>query len=429
MLTKLATVVAAAAAMLGLVGAADVPDDPYAWLEEIEGSRALEWARAENARTLGILEKDPRFATLSEEAHTILTSPSRLPLGEIHRGAVYNFWQDETHVRGVWRRASFESYRQGKPGWETLIDFDQLARDEKENWVAGQIVCLEPEHRHCMVELSRGGGDTSTWREFDTTTRRFVPAGFALPEAKSNLDWFDADTLVVGTDWGAHSLTTSGYPRIVKVWRRGTPLAAARMLFEGQTTDVAVQPSIDQDAGIAQAFIVRSVSFFESEYYYAPNLDTPAKLPLPRNADLRGVLDGRAIVTLREPWQYRGHDYPNGAIVAYAPRGGAAELVFAPRDTQSVENVGIGDTGLVVQYLDNVSGRAARIVRNGEGRWLPQDVALPQNGVVKLVSAGGGTDAALLSFESLTAPPTLHYITVTNDIENVLRRTGGLRCK
>jgi prolyl oligopeptidase len=272
---------------------------------------------------------------LHEEARTILTSPSRLPLGEIRGGAIYNFWQDETQLRGVWRRASVESYRKGKPEWETLIDFDRLATDEKENWVAGEIICLEPEHRHCMVELSRGGGDTSTWREFDATTRRFVPGGFALPDAKSNLDWFDEDTLVVGTDWGAHSLTTSGYARTVKVWRRGSPLSAARTLFDGDTTDVAVRPFIRHDGGTAQPFVVRGVSFFESEYYYAPGLGAPVKLPWPRNSDIEGMLDGRAIVTLRERWSYGGRDYPNGAIVAYALRGGAAELVFAPSETHS----------------------------------------------------------------------------------------------
>src|SRR5262245_18505959 len=144
-------VVAATVATFALTFAvaADVSVDPYVWLEEIEGAKALDWARAENARSLPVLEKDPRFATLREEARKILTSPSRLPLGQIHRGSIYNFWQDDTHVRGVWRRASVDSYRAGKPQWQTLIDFDQLAKDDNENWVAGQIVCLEPEHRHC----------------------------------------------------------------------------------------------------------------------------------------------------------------------------------------------------------------------------------------------------------------------------------------
>ena len=147
---------------------AEQPADPFGWLEEIEGAKALDWARAENARTLPVLEGDPRFAQMRAEARSILTSPTRIPTGSIHNGAVYNFWQDDRHVRGVWRRASVASYRTGKPAWETLIDFDQLAKDEGENWINGQVACLSPEYRLCMVEMSRGGSDSSTWREFDT---------------------------------------------------------------------------------------------------------------------------------------------------------------------------------------------------------------------------------------------------------------------
>jgi prolyl oligopeptidase len=191
---------------------------------------------------------------------------------------VYNFWQDERHVRGIWRRASIESYRAGKPAWETLLDFDQLARDEGENWISNRFVCLAPEYRHCLVELSRGGGDTSTWREFDTAARAFVKDGFALPEAKSDVSWVDRNTLLVGTDWGDGALTDSGYPRIVKVWRRGTPLQQATPLLEGRKEDVAVRSFVDQDGG-ARPFIVRNVSFFESEYYYAPGLAKPTRCP------------------------------------------------------------------------------------------------------------------------------------------------------
>ena len=262
---------ASAAAIFACPVVAQEASDPFAWLEEIEGARALDWARAENARSLPVLESDPRFAPMREEARAILTSPARIPTGAIHNGAVYNFWQDDVHVRGLWRRASVESYRKGAPHGKRCIDFDKLAKDEGENWVSGQFVCLSPEYRHCMVELSRGGGDTSTWREFDTSTKAFVRDGFALPEAKSDLSWVDADTLIVGTDWGPGSLTNSGYPRIVKAWRRGTALAGASTLFEGSKQDVAVRSFVDQDDG-AQPFVLRDVSFFETEYHYAPGL-------------------------------------------------------------------------------------------------------------------------------------------------------------
>ena len=397
---------------------AEQPADPFGWLEEIEGAKALDWARAENARTLPVLEGDPRFAQMRAEARSILTSPTRIPTGSIHNGAVYNFWQDDVHVRGVWRRASIASYRTGKPAWETLIDFDQLAKDEGENWIHGQVACLSPEYRRCMVEMSRGGSDSSTWREFDTTARAFVKDGFALPEAKSDVAWVDADTLVVGTDWGTGTLTDSGYPRIVKVWRRGKPLAAASALFEGSKEDVAVRAFVEQDGG-AQPFVVRAVSFFEAEHYYAPGLGVPSRLPLPLHSTLEGVLDGRAIFTLREAWTHEGKVYGQGSVVAYDLKLGTAEPVFAANDTQSIETVAVGKTGLVVQYLENVSGKAVRVLRTPQGEWRATPIALPGNGVLKIASAGGGTDDAMLSFESLTSPLTLYYASANGAIEQI----------
>jgi prolyl oligopeptidase len=393
-------------------------DDPFTWLEDIEGDAALAWARAENARSLPRLEGDPRFAPMRAEARAILNSPARIPTGSIHNGYVYNFWQDDVHVRGIWRRANVASYRAGKPQWETLLDVDRLAREEGENWISGQFVCLAPAYRHCMVELSRGGGDTSTWREFDVERRAFVKDGFALPDAKSDVSWVDADTLIVGTDWGPGSLTDSGYPRLAKVWRRGSPLPAARTLFEGTARDVGVGAYVDQD-GVARPFIRRAISFFASEYYYAPGLETPRRLPLPLNADLQGVLDGRAIFLLREPWQYRGHAFAQGSVVAYDLQGGAAELVFAASPVQSVQAVGVGKSNLIVQYLDNVSGRAARVTRDPQGQWRASEIPLPAKGVLKVASAGGGTDDALLSFESLTSPLSLYYVTAANEAQKI----------
>lgn len=409
---------ASAVAILAAPAAAGETVDPFAWLEEIEGEKALDWARTENARSLPILESDHRFAPMRDEARAILTSPARIPTGSIHNGAVYNFWQDDAHVRGIWRRASVESYRTGAPEWETLIDYDALAKSENRNWVAESRNCLAPEYRRCMVELSDGGKDAAYWREFDTKTKTFVEGGFEIPEAKSDVSWVDADTLIVGTDWGPGALTDSGYPRVVKVWRRGAALAESSTLFEGKKEDVSVRSFVDQDGG-AQPFILRSVSFFESEYHYAPGLASPVKLPLPLNADIQGVLDGRAIFSLREPWSHAGKDYAQGSVVAYELETGAAELVFAANDVQSVENVGVGKTGLLIQYLDNVSGKAARVARSKKGAWKATEIPLPANGVLKITSAGGGTDDAMLSFESLTTPLSLFYVTRKDKISKI----------
>ena len=269
---------ASALVSFALSAAAQDSGDPYSWLEEIEGERALDWARAENARSLPVLESDPHFAAMRAEALTILTSPARIPTGAIHHNAVYNFWQDESHVRGLWRRASFASYSKGAPEWEGLIDFDRLAREEGENWVSGRFECLSPEYRHCMVEMSRGGGDASTWREFDTSTKQFVKNGFVIPEAKSDVSWVDADTLIAGTNWGAGSLTESGYPRVLKTWRRGTPLSEALVLSEVSDKDIAVRSQVEHDGGV-QVFVLRAITFFETEFYFSAGLSTPSRLP------------------------------------------------------------------------------------------------------------------------------------------------------
>lgn len=411
---------AALAALTWFAAAQAEDEDPYRWLEAVEGEKALDWVRAQNAGTLAELEGDPRFDALYQEALSVLTSEARLPLGEIHNGHVYNFWQDENHVRGLWRRAGVESYRAGEPEWEVLIDFDKLAEEEERNWIHGDIVCLRPEYRHCMVELSDGGKDAAYWREFDTAAKAFVEGGFSLPEAKSGVAWLDENTLIVATDTGEGSLTTSGYPRQVRRLGRRAALATAPVIFEGEEADVGSSAAVFHDDGDAHLFVNRAVTFFESEYHYAKNGGDLAGLPLPPNADLQGVLDGRAIFFLRQDWTHDGSDYPSGSVVAYDLARGRSELVMAASDRQSIEDVEIGESNIIIQYLDNVSGKAVRLVRDRKKRkWNARPVRLPDNGVVEIVSAGGGTDDAMFSFESLTTPETLYYVTAKNKIEKI----------
>ncbi len=403
------------------VSMAHADDDPHLWLEEVEGEAALDWVRSQNDRSLGVLEADPRFDVLYQEALSILNSDARLPLGQIHNGFVYNFWQDETHVRGVWRRASVETYKAGAPEWETVLDFDALAESEDRNWIKGNIVCLSPEYRHCMIELSDGGKDAAYWREFDLEAKTFVDGGFSIPEGKTWLDWIDADTLLVGADWGDGSLTDSGYPRSLRIWRRGEGLGDASLFFEGETGDVATFPSVEHDGAATHLFAQRAVTFFETEYFHATEPGgEQAKLPFPLNTDLNGVLDGRAILFLREDWSYNDATYAQGAVVAYDLESGAVEPVFAANDRQSVESVGVGKSNIIIQYLDDVSGKASRLTRGRNGKWKARDIKLPANGVVEIASSGGGTDDAMLSYESMTAPESLYFVTAKNGVEKIM---------
>jgi prolyl oligopeptidase len=420
MMLKLTLLACFTVALIGATVGQDSNEDPHLWLEEIQGTKALDWARAQNARSLAVLEAEPAFDALRKDAVAILTSQERIPLGQIRRGQVYNFWQDATHVRGLWRRASVKTYRSGKPDWETVIDYDALARVEGRNWIRGGVACLAPEYRHCMVQLSDGGTDAAYWREFDTSTKQFVENGFSLPEAKSQVAWIDRDKLLIGMDTGPDSLTTSGYARVLRVWSRGRGYGDAPIFAEGQASDVAVWPRVEQDNGKAHLFGQQAVSFFEAKFHYAPGPGAkPRVLPLPPNADLEGVLDSRAIFTLREDWSHGGRAYGQGSVVAFDLSTDAASLVFRPADNQAVGAVGVGRSNILIQYLQDVAGRAARFSSSRSGEWSASEIRVPDNGVVKLVSTGGGTDDAMLSFESLTTPNSLLYVDASNRVSTI----------
>ncbi|MGH8135711.1 MAG: S9 family peptidase, partial [Steroidobacteraceae bacterium] len=245
--------------------------DPYIWMEDIDGERAIAWAKAENERSLKVLEGDPQFAGLHADALAIANAKDRIPaVAFAGNDELRDFWQDADHVRGIWRRTTLESYRTETPSWELLLDLDALAQSENANWVWSGVDCLPPENRLCLVSLSDAGKDAVTVREFDTRAQAFVDGGFSLPEGKHALAWLDADTILVATEWETGQLTTSGYPYVVKSLKRGQSLTGANELFRGDAKDVGVEPFVLRDAdGAVQAIMVsRYLDFFRNEYYF-----------------------------------------------------------------------------------------------------------------------------------------------------------------
>ena len=290
---------------------ADLPD-PYRWLEDVDGERAMAWVQAQQPTLAPVLQA-PGFAKLEAELAEVLASPARLAPAEQLGGWVYNFWRDAEHPRGLWRRSAPEAYLQGKPSWETVLDVDQLAKSEGERWVWAGANCLAPAARRCLVSLSRGGGDAHVLREFDTVERRFVPAaegGFVLPEAKGGAAWMDEGTLGVYTDFGPGSLTRSGYPRQLKAWKRGTPLDQAALLLEGGADEVGLWAWDERVAGRQQFVLERRTSFFAGKQYLWRDGRLVA-LPKPDDAQA-SLFGGQALVELRSDW---GH-YPAGAVLA-----------------------------------------------------------------------------------------------------------------
>ncbi|MCB9384496.1 MAG: S9 family peptidase [Bryobacterales bacterium] len=385
-------------------------EDPNLWLEDIEGDKPLAWVREQNERTLKELEADPRYQPMYDEALAILTSKERIPMGQIHGGHVYNFWQDDEHVRGLWRRATVDSYRTNTANWETLLDMDALAESEHENWIWHGYDCLGPDYKLCLVDLSRGGSDASVLREFSLETKEFVAGGFQTPDGKNGAEWLDADTLLVSSDWGG-GRTDSGYAREVRRWRRGQPFEAAEPVFEGEKTDVATGASVLRHAGKAYPLIERAVTFYESEYHWLKPSGELADLPLPKRVRLGGVFQGELLLWLQEPWKHDDVDYAEGDLAALRFDDMTARLLFHPAENQSVDGVAATQSSIVVTLLEDVAGKALRI-RDGKAT----QIKLPANGVLSLAGSSGDRDDFFLIHESLTTPQTLLHVSAANKV-------------
>ena len=351
-------------------------EDPFLWLENVDGDDALGWVRARNAESQKVLEAQPNFAPIQAQMLETFNAKDRIPAVTRRGEWLYNLWQDESHQRGLWRRTSLAEFRKTAPAWETVLDIDALAAAEKENWVWGGSVCLGPVYRQCLVSLSRGGADAKVMREFDLVDKRFVDGGFVLPEAKSTVDWIDADTLYVGTDFGPGSMTDSGYPRVIKRWKRGTPLAQAVTVFEGQASDVSADVSVDTTPGFERTVFTRSTDFYNQQRFVEQG-GKRLELDLPSDASVAfwhsvGHPEDTMLLSLRSDWAVAGHRYPSGSLLAADAKktlAGAREFttLFEPTPTRSLAGFTTTRSTVIVDVLDQVASRLEEWHRGPSG--------------------------------------------------------------
>jgi prolyl oligopeptidase len=378
-------------------------DDPYVWLEDVHGAKPLAWAREQNAKSLAPLKADPRYQKNYDSVLSVLDATDRIPMGALRGSNVYNFWQDAQNPKGIWRRTSIADYQTASPRWQVLLDVDALAKAESENWVFKGAGCAPGETR-CLVRLSRGGGDAVVTREYDLATMKLMEGGFSLPEAKVELEYLDGDTILFGT--ARDGETNSGYARTVKVWKRGTPIASATLLYEGTREDVLVAPMVFHTKEGNFPFVVRAVSFFESEYFAVENGKT-RKLDMPLSADVKAMIDGALIAVLRQDYEKDGTKFPKGALVAFRD-GQRPQVIFAPNPRQSVESVAAGRDKLYAAITNNVTGAVHAFTSNGKG-WSDKVLALPGAGSADIVSTNDDGPEAMFSFQNYLTPTTLYF--------------------
>ena len=395
------------------------PADPYLWLEEVAGDEQLDWVRKHNDPTVAEFSGDT-FEQLRAEALEVLDTDARIPYVRRRGEYLYNFWRDAANPRGLWRRTTLESYLSEDPAWDVIIDLDELAAADGEKWVWAGADVIEPDHTLALINLSPGGSDAAIVREFDMVKREFVAGGFDLPEAKSRVSWEDHDTVLVGTDFGPDSMTESGYPRIVKRWRRNQPLAQAQTLFTGPVTDVAVGASVDRTPGFERTLLSRAVDFFNDQVYEL-RLGELVRIDAPTDASL-SVHREWLLIELRSDWLTGTASYRTGSLLAADYEqflDGTADLavVFEPDEHTSLHQYSWTRDRLLLVTLADVASRVEIVT---PGTWARDEVdGLGGNTVIVATDEDG--DEIFLDSSDFITPSRLLHGTAGGELTEIKR--------
>jgi prolyl oligopeptidase len=393
-----------------------VTDDKYAWLEEVEGQKPLEWVRAQNAKSEAEIAATPQFKQLEGKILAMLDSDAKIPGVEKIGDYYYNFWKDKNHERGLWRRTTLEEYRKPQPQWETIIDLDALnaaegLQDDKK-WVWHGADCRKPDYKRCLIALSRGGSDADVTREFDLTTKQWVKDGFFRPEAKGALGWKDADTVYVYTDFGPGSMTPSGYPRIVKEWKRGTPLSAATVVYEGTNEDMYIAAYHDATPGFERDFVSRTIAFYNDELYLRGGDGKLVKIDVP-NSTGKGVAREWLTLELREPWEVDGKTYKAGALLAtrfddFMAGKRKFDVLFEPTDSTSLAGASWTRNHVVLNVLDDVKNKLIVFTPSDSGWERSEFAGAPALGTIGVSAVDSDElDSVWMTVTDYLTPTTL----------------------
>jgi prolyl oligopeptidase len=393
-------------------------EDPYLWLEDIHGEKPLAWVHERNAETVKAYADTPEFETTRKRILEVLDSDARIPYVTKLGAHWYNFWKDAQHPLGLWRRTTFAEYRKDHPKWETVLDLDAQSAKEGTRLVWRMPICLKPAYKRCLLALSPGGGDAIVLREFDLASKTFVEDGFNLPESKSDIAWLDEDHLFVGTNFGPGSMTTSSYPRVMKLWTRGTPLASATPVYEVKEDDISVGVSSDPTPGFERTLLLRQIDFYTSETFLRRKDGTLAKIDVPLDANVDAHREW-LLVQLRSDWSVGGKTFRGGSLLAAnfdEFMAGKRDLValFTPTDTVSLGSYSWTRHHLLLDLLDNVVSREEVLTPAPNGEW--KRASLGGTPPLSTVDAHGvdadESDDYFMTVTSYLAPTTLYYGTL-----------------
>jgi len=392
-------------------------NDEYSWLEEVSGERALSWVQQQNELTHAKIAQSPIFDQIQNGILEVLNSSYKIPEVQKIGTYYYNFWRDAEHKCGIWRRTTLNEYRKAQPQWETVLDLDKLNKQENENWVWHGVQCLPADYQRCLINLSRGGADADVTREFDLEEKQWVENGFYRPESKGGLQWVDQDHVFVYTDFGKDSMTLSGYPRWVKLWKRGTPMESATMVYEGQSDDMYIAAFHDFTPGYARNVISRTLAFYNDELYLRDNTGALHKIDAPNSAQ-KQIHRQWLSLELRQAWSVGEKTYVPGSLLVIELERfmqGARDftLLFTPSETTSLASLTWTQSYVVLTILEDVKNRL-QVLAYKHNEWINQDfIGAPHFGTVHISAVDEKeSDALWMSVTDYLTPTTLSLVSI-----------------
>ncbi len=393
-------------------------EDKYLWLEEVESEKSMDWVKAQNKKTIDVLKGQPEFQDIYDKTLEIYNSKDRIAYPSIQGKYLYNFWKDENHKRGIWRRTSLKEYQKDNTKWETVLDLDALSKKEGEKWAYKGAAFLYPDFDRCMLMLSRGGSDAVEIREYDLKKKDFVKDGFFIPESKGSESWVDKNTLIINTNFGEGTMTTSGYPRISKIWKRGTPLTEATILFEGNETDMGIWGFVSNTPERQYIMVYQAITFYTSNVYVMEN-DKLIKLDIPKDASMQGVFKNQILVELKSDWNVVGNKYKQGSLLSidynkFLKGDRNFNLIYQPDNRSSLVSVSSTKNYLLLNRSTNVKSELYKYYLK-DNKWLNEKVKAPDFGTISVSSTDEFSDQYFFNFQNFLIPSSLYYVADKSD--------------
>jgi len=399
-------------------------EDKYLWLEEVDSEKSLDWVKAENKKTIDVLKAEPEFQGIYDKTLKIYNSKDRIAYPSIQGEYVYNFWKDENHKRGIWRRTSLKEYKKESPKWETVLDLDELSEKENEKWAYKGASFLYPDFNRCMINLSRGGSDAVERREFDLIKKDFVKDGFFVPQSKGSTSYIDKNTLLINVNFGEGTMTTSGYPRISKIWKRGTPMSEAKVLFEGKEKDLGIWSSAINTPERQYIIVYQALTFYTSNVYVMEN-DKLIKLDVPEDASMQGIFKGQMLLELKSDWNVIGNKYKQGALLSidynkFLKGDRNFNLIYQPSERSSLESVTSTKNYLLLNKSTNVKSELYKYHLK-DNKWVSHKVQAPDFGTINISSTDEFSDQYFFSYQNFLNPSSLYYVEDKSDKINKIK--------